>query len=63
MNVVLDKFSQMPLWPNAGSPLLGLAILEHDQGRDAPHLKAPASIWIFVDVKLGYLDLALVVSG
>ena len=53
---LLDQFSQLPFWFHADSCLLSLAILENDQGRDAPYSKAPGSFRVVVNIELGTLD-------
>lgn len=60
---LLDQFSQLLFWLHADSRLLGLAILENDQGRDAPHSKAPGSFRVVVDIEFGNFDLPLVVGS
>ncbi len=63
MDILVDQFRQLPFWSNADSRLLGHAILEHDQGRDALHAKAPGSLWIVLDIEPGNFNLSLVVGS
>ena len=54
----LSSSSSCALGLGADQPLGRLAVLEHDQGRDAHHVEAHGQIGVVVDVELGDRHLA-----
>src|SRR4051794_32832862 len=58
-----EVLEQLALALGADEALHLLAVLEHQEGRDAHHVEAPSGVGVVVDVELADGELALLLAG